>query len=114
MDKLKLTIAVALIASGVAGFYYFADQSLLMRVLGLLVVAGASLAVTYQTAVGQRTWGFVTDAQTEVKKVVWPTRKETLQTTGIVIVVVMVVAIFLWALDSTLLWLVRLLTGQGE
>lgn len=114
MDKLKLTIAVALIAAGVVGFYYFADQSLLMRVLGLLAMIGVSLAIAYQTAVGQRTWGFVTDAQTEVKKVVWPTRKEALQTTAIVLVMVLIVALFLWALDSILLWLVRLLTGQGE
>jgi preprotein translocase subunit SecE len=114
MDKVKLTIAVALVAAGVAGFYYFGDQSLLMRVLGLLVVGGVALAIAYQTAVGQRTWGFVADAQTEVKKVVWPTRKEAIQTTFMVIVIVLVVAIFVWMLDSTLLWLVRLLTGQGE
>jgi preprotein translocase subunit SecE len=114
MDKVKLTIAVLLLAAGVAGFYYFADQSLLMRVLGLLVVAGVSLAIAYQTAAGQRTWGFVTASQIEVKKVVWPTRKETLQTTGIVLLMVLLAAIFMWALDSTLLWLVRLLTGQGE
>ncbi len=114
MDKVKLTIAVAFTAAGVVGFYYFADQSLLMRVLGLLAMIGVSLAIAYQTAVGQRTWGFVTDAQTEVKKVVWPTRKEALQTTAIVLVMVLIVALFLWALDSILLWLVRLLTGQGE
>ncbi|ALP52364.1 preprotein translocase subunit SecE [Candidatus Tenderia electrophaga] len=114
MDKLKLTIALALVAAGVVGFYYFPDQSLLMRVLGLLAAAGIALAVAYQTAVGQRTWGFVTGAQTEIKKVVWPTRKEALQTTGIVVVMVLIVALFLWGLDSILLWLVRLLTGQGE
>jgi len=114
MDKVKLTIAVALLATGVAGFYYFADQSLLMRVLGLLVVASVSVAIAYQTVVGHRTWGFVTDAQTEVKKVVWPTRKETLQTTGIVLIVVVIVGIFLWGLDSTLMWLVSILTGQGK
>jgi len=113
MDKVKLTIAFALLAGGVAGFYYFADQSLLMRVLGLLAVAGISIAIIYQTAIGQKAWGFVTDSQVEVKKVVWPTRKETLQTTGIVGVVVVLVGIFLWALDSTLLWLVKILTGQG-
>ena len=114
MDKVKLTIAAAFVVAGVAGFYYFADQSLLMRVLGLLAMIGVSLAIAYQTAVGQRTLGFVTDAQTEVKKVVWPTRKEALQTTGIVFVMVLLVALFLWMLDTMLLWLVRLLTGQGE
>ncbi len=111
MDKVKLIIAVALMATGVAGFYYFADQSLLMRVLGLLAVAGVAIAIAYQTALGRRTWGFVTDAQTEVKKVVWPTRKETLQTTGIVLVVVFIVGVFLWILDSGLLWTAGKLTG---
>lgn len=114
MDKLKLIIAVALLGAGVAGFYYFADESLLMRVLGLLAVASVSLMIVYQTAVGRQSWGFVTDAQTEVKKVVWPTRKEAFQTTGIVLIMVLIAGLFLWALDSTLFWLVKLLTGQGE
>ncbi len=113
MDKVKLIVAVALMASGIAAFYYFADESLLMRVLGLLAVAGVSLAVAYQTTVGRTAGVFVSEAQTEVKKVVWPTKKEAIQTTAIVFLVVVIVAVFLWILDSGLLWSVRMLTGQG-
>lgn len=112
MDKVKLIVAALLLGAGIGAFYYFSDQSLLVRVLGLLMVAGLSVAIAYKTAIGHTTWGFVTDAQTEVKKVVWPTRKEALQTTGVVMVMVLVVAIFLWALDSTLMWLVGMLNGQ--
>lgn len=112
MDKLKLIVAALLLGAGIGGFYYFGGHSLLVRVIGLLAMCGVSLAVVYQTAVGRTTWGFVTDAQTEVKKVVWPTRKEALQTTGVVMVVVMIVAVFLWLLDSSLMWLVGTLTGQ--
>ncbi len=114
MDKVKLIIAAVLLGAGIYGFYHFADESLLMRVLGLLAVAGVSLVIVFQTAAGRTTWAFVSDAQTEVKKVVWPTPKETTQTTGIVMIMVVIVACFLWALDSTLLWLVKMLTGQGE
>jgi len=112
MDKVKLIVAVLLLSAGIGAFYYFGDQIMPLRVLGLLVFAGVSLAVAYQTVVGRTAWGFVTEAQTEVKKVVWPTRKEALQTTGVVMVMVLVVAIFLWGVDSTLMWLVGMLTGQ--
>lgn len=112
MDKVKLIVAALLLGAGIGAFYYFGDHSMLVRVLLLLVVGGVALAVAYQTTVGRTTWGFVTDAQTEVKKVVWPTRKEALQTTGVVAVMVLVMAIFLWLLDSSLMWLVGTLTGQ--
>ncbi len=112
MDKVKLAIATLLLAGGIAGFYWFEDQyGLLLRVVGLLVMAVVSLAVVYQTTVGRQAWAYVGDAKTEVRKVVWPTRKETVQTTLIVLVVVFLVALFLWALDSLLMWLMRLLTG---
>ena len=74
---------------------------------------GVSTAITYQTALGKRAAGYVGDARTEVRKVVWPTRKETMQTTMVVMVMVIVVSIILWAFDAFLVWAVRLLTGQG-
>jgi preprotein translocase subunit SecE len=113
MDNLKLSAALMLVASAIVGFYVFADQSLLFRVMGLLVVIGISAAIAYQTALGKRTVGYVSDARAEVRKVVWPTRKETIQTTIIVMVMVIVVSIILWGFDVFLVWAVRLLTGQG-
>ena len=112
-DSVKLGFAVLLLAAGVAGFYYFAEESTLYRVLGLLVVAGVSLAIAYQTMAGRRAWSFVQDSRTEVRKVVWPTRQETAQTTLIVILLVLLVCIVLWALDGVLGWGFRALTGTG-
>jgi preprotein translocase subunit SecE len=113
MDTLKLAVVVALLLAGVAGFYYFADQMLLLRVLGLLAVVGVALAVGLQTVKGRALAGFVSDARNEVRKVVWPTRAETVQTSLAVFAVVIVVGIMLWLFDMFLLWAVRFLTGQG-
>ena len=112
-DSVKWLIAGALLLAGIGGFHYFGDQSLLLRVVGLLFVVAAVVAVALRTEKGRIGWEFVRDARTEVRKVVWPTRRETLQTTGIVIVMVGIVALMLWALDSLLGWLVRLLLDQG-
>ncbi|MCK5092625.1 MAG: preprotein translocase subunit SecE [Gammaproteobacteria bacterium] len=113
VDTAKLLIALVLIMGGVIGFYYYEEHSLLLRVLSLLVVTGISVAIAMQTERGRNTWGFVKDARTEVRKVVWPTRAETMQTTLIVIIMVLVVGIILWIMDTFLLWAVKLLTGQG-
>jgi len=113
MDPLKLAVAALLVAGGIGGFYYFEASSLLLRVLGLLAVVGVALAVVLQTEVGRRTWQFGVDARTEVKKVVWPTRQETMQTTLIVFVMVLLMAFILWLVDMGLMAIVRSLTGQG-
>ncbi len=113
LDTAKLVAAVTLLVAAVIGFYYYADHSLLLRVLGLLAAAGIALVIVAQTAVGGRLLGFAADARTEVRKVVWPTRQETIQTTLVVFAVVIFMGILLWLLDMLLLWAVRLLTGQG-
>ncbi len=112
-DAVKWAIVVALLGGAVGAFYYFADQSLLLRVIGLLLVAGASLFVAVQTEKGRVAWDFVRESRTEVRKVVWPTRKETVQTTLIVLAVVALTAGFLWLVDALFAWVVRLLIGQG-
>ncbi len=113
LDSFKLLLAVVLLVAGIGGFYYLEDQSLLYRVLGLLGVVVLALGVVYTTAMGKTVAGFLRESRTEVRKVVWPTRQETMQTTLIVIVVVILVGISLWLLDMLLLWGVKLLTGQG-
>jgi len=112
-DKIKLLVALAVIIGAIAGFYYYADASLLMRVLAMLVALGIAMAVVLQTTIGQTAWAYVGDAKTEVRKVVWPTRKETVQTTLIVMVMVFVVATMLWLFDMVLAAAVKYLTGQG-
>lgn len=111
MNALKWAIVFVLIGLGVLGSYHFSDQSLLLRVLGWLVVAGLSLAVAFQTESGKRFLGFALDARTELRKVVWPSRKETVQTTVMVLGVVAIVALILWVVDILALKIIAWLTG---
>ncbi len=110
---MKLMLAVMIFIAGVVAFYKFEDYALWMRVLGMVGFAVASLVIAAQAESGRAALSFAREARTEVRKVVWPTRKETLQTTGIVLVMVVLVGIMLWLLDMFLLWGVQLLTGQG-
>ena len=113
LDTFKLGLALLIAITALVGFYYFADYSLLYRVLGLLAGAGISIVVALQTDKGKHVWGYFQDAQIEVRKVVWPTRQETVQTTLIVILMVILVAIILWLLDMFLGWSIGLVMGHG-
>ena len=112
-DKLKLSLAAVVLFGAIAAFYVYEDASTLLRVAGVLVGAGVAAAIALTTARGRATRDFVKGATVEARKVVWPTRKETVQTTLIVLVMVILVGILLWLLDMVLLWAVGLLTGQG-
>ncbi len=114
LDTVKLVVVVLLLAGGIYGFYSFADQPLWVRLAGLLAVIAAAVVVALQTAVGRTIWQFAADSRTEVRKVVWPTRQETLQTLLIIIIAVLLTALFLWGVDSLLFSMVRYLTGQGD
>jgi len=113
-DRIKLFIALFLVVGAIGAFYYFGDQPLLARVVGLLVVAGMAVAVALQSSQGKAAWVFMKEARTEIRRVVWPTRKDAGQTTLLILVTVIVFGLLLWGLDSILLWAVRLLTGQGS
>ena len=110
-DNIKLIAAGALLFAGLVLFYVFAEQSLLFRVIGLLAVVGVCCFLIYQTAMGKRTVGFFRDARTEVRKVVWPSRAETTQTTLTVFIIVVIVGIMLWLFDSLLASLFRWITN---
>jgi preprotein translocase subunit SecE len=114
LDTLKLWAAILLMGAGIYGYYYFADVMVVLRVLGLLAVAAIAIGVVYQTVIGRQLVGFVSGAQNEVRRMVWPSRTETLQTTMAVIFIVLVVGVFLWLLDMVLLRAVQFLTGQGS
>jgi preprotein translocase subunit SecE len=113
LDTVKLVAAAVLLVAGIYGFYHFAAYSTLLRVVGLLVIGGGAAAVALQTEQGRRLWQFAGDARTEVRKVVWPTRQETVQTTLVVIVMVLILGIVLWLFDMILISILRFLTGQG-
>jgi preprotein translocase subunit SecE len=112
-DTLKLASAVLILLMAVAAFYYFVDYLLLVRVIVLLAAVGVAVAIALTTELGGNVLGFLKDARMELRRVVWPTRQETLQTTLAVMLMVIVMGIFLWLLDMLLFWIVRLLTGTG-
>jgi len=112
-DSAKLIAAVLLVVGAIAAYYYFADVTRIVRVLGLVAAGLVALFIASQTAKGRNTLGFVTDTQVAVRKGVWPTRQETIQTTAVVIVVVIITALFLWVLDILLGAITRWLMGHG-
>jgi preprotein translocase subunit SecE len=103
-DKLKFAAALLLLVAGVAGFYLLAEQPMILRVLSVLAGVAAGAAVAWFTEPGQRFFVFSREATAEAKKVAWPTRKETMQTTGIVFGFVLIMAIVLWITDKGLEW----------
>ena len=111
LDFVKIAAAVVLVAIGIVGFYYFSEQSVLYRVLGLLAMSGAAIGLFLTTEKGRGLWSFLRESRTEVRKMVWPTRAEALQTTLIVMVIVFIMGIFLWLLDTFLGWAVRFVIG---
>ncbi|MCG6898194.1 MAG: preprotein translocase subunit SecE [Thiocapsa sp.] len=113
LDTAKLAIAAFLLVSGIVAFYYFEGFSVLLRVVGLLLISGVAAVVALQTERGRALWQFASDARMEVRKVVWPSRQETLQTTLVVVVMVLIVGVMLWLFDLVLMAILRFLTGQG-
>ena len=111
IDWLKWIVVYAVVGAGVFGNWYYQDQSVLYRVLGLLVLAIVALLTLVQTQKGRAAWELLKDARSEIRRVVWPTRQETLQTTMIVLVLIMVFSLILWLLDSALSWLVSSVIG---
>ncbi|WP_292993655.1 preprotein translocase subunit SecE [Nitrosomonas sp.] len=112
MNKLKLGLVFVFIVAGVAGFIYLSESPMVVRVLSIM--AGFLLAVitarfTFQ---GQEFYVFCKESTEETKKVVWPSRKETLQTSGVVFAFVVAMALFLWFIDSALMSLVKLMMNQ--
>jgi preprotein translocase subunit SecE len=113
LDTFKLLLAIAVLVSGIFGFYFFEAESLLYRVLGVVFVSGVAIAIAATTYLGQAVISFARESRMEVRKVVWPTRQETVQTTFMVIVAVIIIGIFLWLVDMLLAQAIQLLTGSG-
>lgn len=103
-DKAKLAAVVALVVASLAGFYLLGKQGAFVQWAVLLVGLAAAVGVFLASEWGRQFVGFARDAVKEVKKVVWPTRKETLQMTGYVFAFVVLMALFLWLTDKTLEW----------
>jgi preprotein translocase subunit SecE len=109
LDKVKLVVAVLLLVGGFVGFYYFAsyEGTLLYRVLGLLAILGAAIAIGVTTQPGAQLVSFGRAATLEMRKSVWPTRRETTQTTLVVLAMVTVVGLMIFIIDSILRWVIK-------
>jgi preprotein translocase subunit SecE len=104
-DKAKLAAAVALMVGGVVAFYLLGQKDLWLRVVALLVLLAAAVAVFFTSESGRQLIAFGQDSVRETKKVVWPARKEAMQMTLYVFGFVVLMALFLWLTDKTLEWL---------
>jgi preprotein translocase subunit SecE len=113
MDTAKLALAAIVLVAGIVAYNFYEDESLLLRVAGILVALAIAVVIVFQTIQGQLLWRFIQGSRIELRKVIWPTRQETVQTTLTVLVFVLIMGIFFWGLDFFLLWITRLLTGQG-
>lgn len=110
LDAFKLGGAAFLLICGILGFYYFSGVSLLLRVVALLSIGALSAFIAFQTQPGRQLWQFMADVRMEVRKVVWPSRQETLQTTLVVVSMVLALGIILWLFDLILMSILRFLT----
>ncbi len=113
LDTIKLILAAAALVGGIVAYYYFENESILLRVAGLLVALAIGVVIAFQSLQGQNLWRFVQSSRNEIRKVIWPTRQETMQTTLTVLVFTLILGVFFWILDLILLWATGLLTGQG-
>lgn len=115
-DVVKQGLSLVFVVAGVAGFYYFSDVpgfTLLYRVLALVAIIMIAVGVVLTTDAGRMVLSFALEAKQEVRKVVWPTREETVRTTLLVFGMVFIVGLLLWLLDWGLLVAIKALTGQG-
>ena len=113
IDKIKLVLSALLLAAGIAGFYLLADKALVLRILAILAGIAAAIAVLWTTPQGQVALDFFSESIAEAKRVVWPTRKETIQTAVAVFILVAIVAAFLAVVDIGFAYMVQWLMGRS-
>ncbi len=115
LDNVLILLAVLVLGGAIGAFYYFETQfNVAVRVGGLLIAVAAAVAILMQSQVGKARWSYVRGTRVELRKVVWPTRRDSVQTTLLIFVVVLLLGAFLYGVDAVLLWGVKALTGRGE
>ncbi len=113
-DKIKLGVAFLLVIAGIAGFYALHESAAIVKLASVLLGVLLAVAVTWTTEPGKRLFMFGKESTAEAKRVVWPTRKETMQTTAIVVMFAVIMALFLWTVDASLMLVVNKLMGRSE
>jgi preprotein translocase subunit SecE len=113
VDAVLLSIAGLLFTFGIAAQYFFASQSLLMRFAGFLITVGVSAGIISRTNLGRRMWAFWQDSVVELRKVVWPTKQETIHSTIAVLAMVFIMGVVLWSIDAILVRIMAWIVKQG-
>jgi preprotein translocase subunit SecE len=111
LDSLKWVVIFLILVGAVVGNYVYGEQSVLIRAIAVVFAIAIAGLIAMQTEKGRTAVEFAKESRTEVRKVVWPTRQEAVQTTGIVLVATLIMALLLWGLDSLLFWVVGFITG---
>ena len=113
IDTALLAAACLVVLASIVAYYYFEGASIVLRVIGILAGFGIGAALLYQTRQGQVIWQFTLGSRVEIRKVIWPNRQETMQTTITVFIFLLILGFFFWSLDFVLLMITRAVTGQG-
>ncbi len=111
LDKIKLGLSILIIGVGISGFYVLSESPQVVRVAAFIVALIIAALVAWTSVPGKVFVVFARESVVETRKVVWPSRKETIQSTGLVLAFVFVMAVFLWGVDSILATLIRMLMG---
>lgn len=112
IDKFLWLVIVLLLAGGIVANFYFSSFATSFRLIGWIIIAVVALLLALQTQIGKISWVFIKDARMEMRKVTWPKRQETVQTTLVVVAMVVAMALILWGIDTFLLWGIGTLTGH--
>ena len=113
-ERVKIIIAALVAVGGLVAFYWLAERATVIRLAALLGAWAVAVVLMWFTETGRTFVAFSRESWEEAKRVVWPSRKETLQTTGVVFVFVFTMALFLWMVDTGLLWITQKLLGSGS
>jgi preprotein translocase subunit SecE len=112
-DTALMTLSVLVLFIGIFAFYWYEDQALTFRIAMVVVGLAAAGALAWLSSYGREFWQFAQASRIELRKVVWPSKDETIKTTYVVFIFAIVMGLFFWGLDWVLTWLTRLLTGQS-
>lgn len=113
LENFIWVLIIALCAAAGVASYFMQGEPVSIRIAGWVIVACAAAILAVQTSQGARFWSFLKSAKNELMRVVWPTKQETVRMTAIVIAIVIILALFLWAVDSILIWLMSWFTSIG-